>query len=209
MTVVTADQTDVILRDGSTLRLRPPGAEDAAALLTFFEELSDRSRYLRFHGFPALGPKLVEPVLEPDWQERGALVGFLEDRVVALANWVRLRDPRSAEAAFTVADGYQRRGIGTRLLERLAQRAAEAGIEEFVAEVLHENDAMLGVFRDAGFGVTRAVEGGEVEIRFEIAPTESYRDQVAARDHAAVRASLEPFFRPTSVAVVGASSRRG
>jgi len=148
-------------------------------------------------------------VLDPDWQERGALVGFLEDRVVAVGNWVRLRDPRSAEAAFTVADGYQRRGIGTRLLERLAQRAAAAGIEEFVAEVLYENDAMLGVFRDAGFDVSRVSEGGEVEVRFAIAPTEGYREQVAARDHAAVRASLEPFFRPTSVAVVGASSRRG
>ena len=67
--------TDVILRDGSTLRLRPPAAEDAAALVEFFAGLSDNSRYLRFHGFPALGPKLVEPVLEPDWADRGALLG--------------------------------------------------------------------------------------------------------------------------------------
>src|SRR5215471_17731388 len=209
MTVTTPESTDVILRDGSTLRLRSPLAEDGAALLEFFEGLSERSRYLRFHGFPALGPKLVEPVLDPDWQERGALVGFLEDRVVAVGNWVRLRDPRSAEAAFTVADGYQRRGIGTRLLERLAQRAAEAGIEEFVAEVLHENATMLAVFQNAGFAVTRAAEGGEVEVRFAITSTEGYREHVAARDHAAVQASLEPFFRPGSVAVVGASRRRG
>ncbi len=201
--------TDVILRDGSTLRLRPPVAEDADSLLDFFSGLSEHSLYLRFHGFPAVGPTLVEPVLEPDWQERGSLLGSLDGRVVALANWVRLRDPRAAEVAFAVGDGYQRRGIGTRLLEQLAARAAEAGIEEFVAEVLHENAAMLGVFRDAGFAVTRAAEGGEVEVRFPIAPTSGYRDQVATRDHAAVRASLEPFFRPRSVAVVGASKRRG
>jgi ribosomal protein S18 acetylase RimI-like enzyme/predicted CoA-binding protein len=205
----TAEATDVILRDGSTLRLRPPVVEDADALLEFFSGLSEHSLYLRFHGFPAFGPKLVEPVLEPDWQERGSLIGSLDGRVVALANWVRLRDPRAAEVAFAVGDGYQRRGIGTRLLEQLAVRAAEAGIEEFVAEVLHENAAMLGVFRDAGFAVTRASEGGEVEIRFPIASTHGYREQVATRDHAAVRASLEPFFRPQSVAVVGASKRRG
>jgi acetyl coenzyme A synthetase (ADP forming)-like protein len=209
MTVSTPEVTDVILRDGSTLRLRAPVAEDADSLLEFFAGLSDQSRYLRFHGFAALGPKLVEPVLEPDWHERGALLGTLEGRVVALANWVRLRDPSAAEIAFTVADGYQRRGIGTRLLECLAQRAAEAGIEEFVAEVLAENDTMLAVFHDAGFAVTRASEHGEVEIRFAIAPTSGYREQVAARDHAAVRASLEPFFRPASLAVVGASRRRG
>jgi acetyl coenzyme A synthetase (ADP forming)-like protein len=201
--------TDVILRDGSTIRLRPPVAEDAEALVEFFSGLSDHSRYLRFHGFPALGPKLVEPVLDPDWRERGALLASLDGEIVAVANWVRLRDPHVAEVAFAVADGYQGRGVATRLLEQLAARAAAAGIEEFVAEVLHENTAMLGVFRDAGFTVTRAGGGGELEIRFPIAPTSGYREQVAARDHVAVRASLEPFFRPRSVAVVGASKRRG
>ncbi|HEY5693258.1 MAG TPA: GNAT family N-acetyltransferase [Gaiellaceae bacterium] len=203
------DATDVILRDGSTLRLRPPAAEDADALVEFFSNLSEHSRYLRFHGFPQLGPKLVEPLLEPDWHERGALLASLDGRIVAVANWASLRDPRLAEVAFAVGDEFQRRGIGTRLLEQLAARAAAAGIEEFVAEVLYENDAMLGVFRDAGFAVTRAGEGGELEIRFPIAPTTGYREHVAARDHVSVRASLEPFFQPRSVAVVGASKRRG
>jgi acetyl coenzyme A synthetase (ADP forming)-like protein len=175
----------------------------------FFSDLSEQSLYLRFHGFPALGPKLVESVLEPDWRERGALLGTLDGRIVALANWVRLRDPRAAEVAFTVGDEFQGRGIGTRLLEQLAARASGSGVEEFVAEVLHENTAMLGVFRDAGFTVTRAAASGEVEIRFAIEPTSGYRDHVAARDHVAVRASLEPFFHPRSVAVVGASTRRG
>ncbi len=205
----TGDATDVILRDGSTLRLRAPVAEDAEALVGFFSDLSQHSLYLRFHGFPALGPKLVESVLDPDWQERGALLGSLSGCIVALANWVRLRDPRSAEVAFAVADELQGHGIGTRLLEQLAQRAAENGIEEFVAEVMHENSAMLGVFRDAGFEVTRAGEGGELEIRLAIAPTSDYHERVAARDHVGVRASLEPFFRPGSVAVIGASKRRG
>jgi acetate---CoA ligase (ADP-forming) len=206
---LAVDATDVILRDGSTLRLRSPVAGDADELIEFFAQLSEHSRYLRFHGFPALGPKLVEPVLEPDWQERGALIGTLEGRIVALANWVRLRDPRAAEVAFAVGDEFQRRGIGTRLLEQLASRAAEAGIEEFVAEVLQDNTAMLGVFRDAGFEVTRAGGAGELEIRFPIASTAGYQEHVAARDHVAVRSSLEPFFHPRTVAVVGASTRRG
>src|SRR5581483_3407583 len=90
-----------------------------------------------------------------------------------------------------------------------AVRAAEAGIEEFVAEVLQDNATMLAVFRDAGFDVKRAADGGELEIRFPITPTTTYREQVAARDHVAVHASLEPFFRPASIAVIGASSRRG
>jgi acetate---CoA ligase (ADP-forming) len=201
--------TDVILRDGSTLRLRAPLAGDADAMFEFFGALSDRSRYLRFNGFPAMGPKLVAPFLDPDWDERGALAGWLEGRMVALANFVRLRDPRRAEVAFTVADEYQSRGIGTRLLEQLAALAAEAGIEQFVAEVAPENRNMLVVFHNAGFEVTRDLEGGSVEVRFPIASTERFRSRVAERDRVAVRASLQPFFEPSCVAVIGASARRG
>ena len=205
--------TDVILRDGSTLRLRPPRSDDADALLELFRSLSQRSLYLRFHGFPSLGPRIVEPLLEPDWDERGALLAALEvdgaERVVAVANYVRLRDPAVAESAFAVADDYQGRGIGTRLLEQLAARAAEQGIESFVAQVLPDNRNMLGVFESAGFELTRELEGGELEVQFPIEPTETYRERVDERDHEAVRASLRPFFEPHSVAVIGASRRRG
>src|SRR3990172_9844144 len=121
MSSVATDVVDVILRDGATLRLRPPRREDTDELLEFFGALSQRSLYLRFHGFPRLGPELVEQVLDPNWTDRGALLGtFLEDgreKVVAVANYERLRDPTVAEAAFAVADAYQRRGIGTRLVE--------------------------------------------------------------------------------------------
>jgi acetyl coenzyme A synthetase (ADP forming)-like protein len=204
---------DVILRDGRTLRLRPPRREDADSLLEFFRALSQRSLYLRFHGFPRLGPELVEQLLEPNWTERGALVGtFDEDgaeRVVAVANYERLRDPAVAEAAFAVADAFQRRGIGTRLVEQLAELAGRQGIAWFVAEVLSGNRDMLGVFEALGFELKRELEGGEIEIQFPIASTERYEERVDERDHVAVVASLRPFFEPRSVAVVGASRRRG
>ena len=210
---MVAGVADVILRDGRTLRLRPPRSGDAEGLLLFFQGLSERSLYRRFHGFPQIGDQLVEPLLEPDWDERGALLATLAgedgESVVAVANYVRLRDPALAEAAFAVADDHQRRGIGTRLLEQLADRAARVGIASFVAEVLPGNREMLGVFEAVGFELTRELEGGEVEVRFPIASTETYELRVAERDHTAVTASLRPFFEPRSVAVVGASRRRG
>jgi acetyl coenzyme A synthetase (ADP forming)-like protein len=211
--VGVADTVDVILRDGGTLRLRPPTGDDAEALLAFFRSLSERSLYLRFHGFPQLGARLVEPLLEPDWEERGALLGTLADedgeRVVAVANYVRLRDRSLAEVAFAVADAHQRRGIGTRLLEQLAVRAAAVGIERFVAEVLPDNRNMVGVFEAVGFELTRELESGELEVEFPIAPTQRYESLVEERDHLAVTASLRPFFEPAAVAVIGASRRRG
>jgi acetate---CoA ligase (ADP-forming) len=202
------DALDVILRDGTTFRLRPPRTGDAAALVAFVRALSPRSLYYRFHGYPSVNERLVEPFLEPDWHERGHLVGELHGRVVALASYVRLRDPTAAEVAFLVADEYQRRGIGTRLLEQLAERAAAVGIERFIAEVLAENSQMLKVFEAVGFETTRALENGTVEVEFRIQPTEAYLDRLDERDHVAAVASLRSFFAPASVAVLGASKRR-
>jgi acyl-CoA synthetase (NDP forming)/RimJ/RimL family protein N-acetyltransferase len=208
------DVLDVILRDGSTLRLRPPGEDDRPALLALFRSLSPESLHMRFHGLPAITPKLVASALEPDWTDRGALIGTLAaddrgERVVAVATYDRLRDPVKAEVSFAVADELQGRGIGTRLLERLAALAAGKGIERFVAVVLPENAAMLRVFSDAGFDVARKLEEGTVELEFAIAPGEAYLEHVDQRDHAAVVASLRPFFAPAAVAVLGASPREG
>jgi acetate---CoA ligase (ADP-forming) len=203
---------DVILRDGGTIRLRPPVADDAAGILEFFAGLSDRSLFLRFHGFRSLDRSAVEPFLDPDWSERGALVASLgEDRsrIVALGSYVRGGRSGTAEMAFAVADGEQGRGIGTRLLEQLALAARRRGISCFVADVLASNATALAVFRDAGFELSRTQDADEIELRFPISATNDYEGRVAQRDHVAVVNSLRPFFRPASVAVVGASRRRG
>ena len=200
---------DVILKDGTTLRLRPPLSADVPRLVRFFEGHSERSLYLRFHGFPTIGPRLAEPFVDPDWESTGALIGEIADEIVALASYARLREPTSAEVAFSVAEAYQGRGIGTRMLEQLAAIAAANGIERFMAEVLPDNRAMLSVFEHVGFEVLRETAGGETEVTFPIASTETYREQIALRDHLAVAASLQPFFAPEAVAVIGASARRG
>jgi acetate---CoA ligase (ADP-forming) len=203
------DVSDVVLRDGSTMRFRPPQVGDGPALLEFFRNLSDRSLYLRFHGHPAVDERLVEPVLEPDWIERGALVGLEDGRVVSLASYVCLRDAGTAQVAFAVADELQGRGIATRMLERLAALANACGIEEFLAEVMVDNNGMLHVFAEAGFETSRVTEGGTTEVRLRLAPTDVLVSRTDERDHVAVAASLQPFFSPAGVAVIGASSRTG
>jgi acetyl coenzyme A synthetase (ADP forming)-like protein len=214
-TTFTPPTEDVVLRDGSTLRLRPPTADDEAELISFFEALSPESRYLRFHGATMIGHQTVAGALETDWSRRGSLLGELAKDAetmtpVALATYVRLRDPSRAEVAFAVADELRGRGIGTRLLERLAEHASSAGIEEFVAEVLPGNTAMFRVFDDAGFEAGRTLQDGVVEVVLKLDATHAAvverRDE---RDHIAVAASLKPFFEPRSVAVIGASARRG
>lgn len=203
---------DVVLRDGSTLRLRAPTSVDEGVLIDFFQALSPDSRYLRFHGATTIDPKTVAGALETDWQTRGSLLGELAGsdgllRPVALATYARLRDPRRAEVAFAVADELHGKGIGTRLLERLAAHAAAVGIDELVAEVLPQNGAMLRVFDDAGFESGRTLQDGVIEV---VLRSRSGSPTIADfRDHVAVAASLKAFFSPLSVAVIGASPRRG
>ena len=183
-------------------------------MMAFFEGLSEESRFLRFHGYRSIEAGLVDPMLDPDWLERGALAGWLagrdgDERVVAVGSYARIGEGDSAEMAFAVDDSEQGRGIGTRLLEQLASRARQAGISRFVAEVMASNAAALGVFRDAGFELVREGSRGEVELRFTIVPTGALESRVEERDHTAVVASLRPFFTAATVAVVGASRRRG
>ena len=213
-TSVAEDAVDVILRDGTTLRLRPPTAADADARCS-------RSS----PGFPTRAATCASTACGA-WTRSSssrsstptgtsAARSSERSRTTARsassrsANYVRWRDPALAESAFVVADELQGRGIGTRLLEQLAARAAAAGIERFVAEVAAGNHRMLGVFTAAGFEVARKSEHGETEVRFPITPTEGFRARVEERDHVAVAASLTSFFTPKSVAVIGASRRRG
>ena len=214
MVAIGVREEDVVLRDGSTLRLRPTTPADEAALLEFFERLSPESRYLRFQGAVRVDAHLVAAVGRSDGRETLSLIGELTDaggttRVVALGTFVRLRDPSRAEVAFAVADDLQRHGIGSRLLERLAANARKEGIERFVAQVLPGNAAMLHVFGETGFEVQRRFVGGVVEVEFELSSSPEVLDRIAQRDHSAVAASLERFFKPSSVAVIGASARRG
>jgi acetate---CoA ligase (ADP-forming) len=209
----TAHVRDVILRNGQTLRLRPPRAADAEAALEFFRRLDDESRYMRFHGTVRVDAKVLTGLLDPDWSVRGALIGVVRgeagDEVVAVATYARLRDPDMAEAAFAVATEMQGEGVGTRLVEQLARAAAQEGIKTFVAEVMAGNEAMLHVFADTGFDVERSIDGGEVHVRLRIAPGERFLAAVDRRDHTAVHRSLRPFFHPRVVAVIGASARPG
>src|SRR5579862_462388 len=201
--------SDVLLRDGGSLRLRPPTAADAEGVREFLERLSDRSRYLRFHGFVQVTDALVRGDLDPDWRRRGALLAERADpagsRVVALASYVTGADGSEAEVAFAVADEMQGQGVGTRMLEVLADHARLVGIDVFSAEVLAEDRPMLDVFADAGFAVSETGAGAEVSVRLAIARA---GDAVAARDrrdHGSAISSLRPLLEPRSIVVIGAS----
>jgi acetate---CoA ligase (ADP-forming) len=157
-------EPDVVLRDGSTVHVRPVRATDAPAVHAFFEHLSPKSITLRFFSsFPDLD-RAVRWATEVDGQHRYGLVATsADDRVVAHAGWERDPDqPERAEIAFAIADAMQHNGLGTILLGQLTEAAEQAGVAVLSAEVLPQNHRMLHVFRDSGFPVTTRTLPGVV-----------------------------------------------
>ena len=199
---------DVLLRDGSTLRLQAPTPTDYEDIKVFYDGLSPESRYLRFHGFGRTDTA-ARADAEATGVDRLAMIGRHDGRVVAAAGYDGLREPGVAEVAFAVADDDQGRGIGMRMLEQLAEIAAERGIHRFDAEVMASNGPMLGVFEHAGFAVRRVGSSGEVTVSLDITPTEAVLERIGERDHFASIASLRAILAPSSVAVVGAADAPG
>ncbi|MBI4469504.1 MAG: GNAT family N-acetyltransferase, partial [Acidobacteria bacterium] len=204
-------ESDIVLLDGSTLRLRPVRKEDASALKALHLRLSPQSVYFRFFAaLPELDDARVRSFTSVDYRDVFAMVGEVGGRVVAVAHYFRNKThPDRAEVAFVIEDRLQRRGIGTRMLERLAEIAREHGITTFDAEVLGENYRMMDVFLHSGFEVQRRMEGGAYHVVLSILPTEAFEERAAERAQGAASASMKAFFEPKSVAVVGAGRRRG
>src|SRR3954462_4766840 len=128
--------SDVVVRDGSTVCLRPATVDDAEALQRFLTSLSADSLYFRFLGIPALNGERVRALLG---DHATCVIAEAASRIVAFAGFYRDADRDRAEVAFAVADALQGHGIGTRLLEYLAGLARAQGIETFDAYVLGGN----------------------------------------------------------------------
>ena len=175
-------ERDVVTEDGLRYRVRPIRPDDASRLVAFHEQLSTRSVYLRFFTVhPTLSETEVRRFTTVDYVDRLALVAMVEDRLIAVARYDRAPGATEAEVAFVVADDYQHHGIGSTLLDDLADAARARGVTAFRADTLAENHAMLDVFRHTGFPVSARTEYGTVTLRFPIAPTADYEAARARR----------------------------
>ncbi|MCE7000866.1 bifunctional GNAT family N-acetyltransferase/acetate--CoA ligase family protein [Saccharothrix sp. S26] len=200
-------EADVVLSDGGTVHLRPITPDDADKLLAFHGRLSERTRYYRYFGpYPRMPKRDLERFSTVDHVDRVAFTALLGDDIVAVGRYDRLGESGSAEVAFVVEDAHQGRGLGSILLEHLAAAARERGLSRFTAEVLAENGQMVRIFRDAGYGVSRAFEEGVVHLEFDIDPTEESVEVARAREQAAEARSVHNLLHPRSVAVIGAST---
>ncbi|WP_190177970.1 bifunctional acetate--CoA ligase family protein/GNAT family N-acetyltransferase [Streptomyces naganishii] len=211
-------EADVVLRDGGTARIRPITAEDADRLVSFYEQVSDESKYYRFFApYPRLSAKDVHRFTHHDFVDRVGLAATVGGEFIATVRYDRVGAdgmPASgpsdeAEVAFLVQDAHQGRGVASALLEHIAAVARERGIRRFTAEVLPANTKMIKVFTDAGYTQKRSFEDGVVHLEFGIEPTDRSLAVQRAREQRAEARSVRRLLAPGSVAVVGVGRTRG
>ncbi len=202
---------DILLRDGAVLRMRALRQSDREALIELFKRCSPetiRYRFLRM--ITSLPDSLLDKLVEVDGEEHVALVVTQGEgpgeKVVAVGRYFTEEDRREvAEVSFLVEDAMQKRGIGTVLLDTLAEIARRHKVTRFSADVLADNRLMLSVFRKAGYGLSSNISYGVTHLEFPILRNEVVEARRDAQEAEAERASLRAVFEPKTIAVIGAS----
>ena len=212
---MTQDQVYALLADGTTVEIRPAGPGDFDAVKAMHKAMSRDNSYLRFFNISRHAAEIeARRVCRDPAPGQMALLAISDGEVVGVASYVSEAQGQ-AEVAFAVADHMHHRGVATLLLEHLVSFARSHQITTFTAETLTENKAMLDVFSAAGLPVERHYADGIFELTFPLPsedadPTlDSYLNAVADRESRAEVASLRHVLAPESVAVIGASRRRG
>lgn len=203
-------EVEVLLRDGSRMRIQPIKPDDAPLWLRFVNRLSEHTKYLRFHYVP--GPMTLEDAIRNctvDYDNSFALIAkaFHEgsEEIVGVARYNRLPNRWAAEVAFAIADEYQGKGVGTKLMETLVRAALDHGVRTFEASVLPENREMMDVFKSYGFHIDSELADGLYRVSFHISPTTRISQRAEEREKVSTLASIRYLLYPHSVAVIGAS----
>jgi CRP-like cAMP-binding protein len=154
----TASLVPVMLRDGSTIGLRPLLPQDRGQ----FDEIVERqsTEWLRYRFFTSVppSPRKMDYLASVDYIDHFAWVAVevRSNRIIGVGRYVRLPDGRTtADLSFSVVADHQNCGIATLMLGALAVTATTAGVSRFTADVLSENTAMLAVFNKVGAHWTR------------------------------------------------------
>jgi GNAT superfamily N-acetyltransferase len=157
-----ADQTMWV--DGTPLTVRPIAITDAAGLEGLFTRLSPQSVQFRFFS-PVNRPPhaALLRLADVDHARRDALVALDGEEIVGVARYDARPGTTEAEIALTIEDAWQRRGLGSLLARRLAKVARARGYERFLATMLPDNRAALGLVHKMSPDATVRFVAGEYE----------------------------------------------
>jgi GNAT superfamily N-acetyltransferase len=171
---------------GAGLLIRQVRPDDKQLIADGIERLSPQSRYRRFfRPLDRLSERDLAYLTEIDHTDHEALAAIDPDtgHLVGVARYVRGAEPHLAEVSVAVGDPWHRRGVATALLERLVERARQAGITHFAALVMDENVEAISLFEDrvGGQAHPRRSASGHLELLIELPEPGALRGSSLAR----------------------------
>jgi RimJ/RimL family protein N-acetyltransferase len=162
-------ERSVTLADGSRVVIRPIEPDDRSTLAAAHLRLTPESQYRRYFGAkPRLSQSDLDYLTRIDHREHEAILAIdpATGDGIGAARYVRTA-PGIAEPAFVIAEEWRRRGLASRLLEALAERAQEEAIRRFEAPVLATNHEAIRALARLGKMTVRD-RGREVDVRVEL-----------------------------------------
>ena len=157
------------LRNGDKVFVRPIRPDDEPLMREMFYEFSEQTVYLRYHApVKSMPHDKLQVFCNVDYDTEMALIALAgpseQEEVVAVGRYMTDAARQTAEVAFTVADSYQKNGLGTYLFERLLEIAESHGVRQFHAYVLVENAGMLKIFHRSGLNIETTRENDVVRV---------------------------------------------
>lgn len=165
------------LRDGTEIFFRPVKPTDEAALSEMLYSLSSTSVRTRYMAQTLTFPhKDVQQLTNINYTQDISIVGTVPgvsgEQVVAIAQYYLDPKTQAAEVAFLVQDEWQKKGMGTFLLDYLTKIARQRKVKCFYAKVLPTNKSMLAIFHNSGYKVKTKFDGEVYSITYDLTEQE-------------------------------------
>jgi acetyltransferase len=153
------------LRGGGEYTIRAIHPNDAQMLAALVSGLSPESRYFRFvSSMSELPPSMLARFTLIDYDREMALVAVHKDRIIGVSRYVTNPDQTTCEFALLVADDFNGKGLGSRLMESIMDVAREKGLAEIEGLVLANNAGMLKLMRGLGYQVKTFAEDADFKL---------------------------------------------
>ena len=151
-----AQEAHLVLRDGSSVFVRPVRPDDEDTYRAFFADIPAEDLRLRFFApVRDFSHAFVARLTQVDYARVYAVAAFAGEtgRMLGGVRLVLDADRRAGEYAILVAPEMKGRGLGRALMEQMLAAGAQLGAERVEGYVLAENDAMLRLCRSLGFAM--------------------------------------------------------
>ncbi len=144
------------LENGSNIAIRPIRPEDALMIQVFVRNLSSQSKYFRFmQHIRELNPETLVRLTQIDYDREMTFVATYVDndreKCIGVSHYITNPDRESCEFAIAVADDWQNKGVGSKLMKSLCNEAKAQGLSTIKGVVLATNTAMLEMTHHLGF----------------------------------------------------------